>query len=112
MARSDERDGICRAGPRHCPHRRRLSDGAGDVAVRACAAVRNAAQFFPDTSLEGCRLNIQRQVERNLLSGKMPQDQLNPFTERNIIPANVGGGELIREHVFKFRVGITQADGA
>ena len=64
VARYRQRHRVGRAGTRHGTHRARITDHAGDLAVAARLAGRDAAQCEPHTLLERRAAQVERQVER------------------------------------------------
>jgi hypothetical protein len=112
MAGRDYRDRVCGAGARHRPCGSGLIDSFCDLSVRACRAVGDLSQLFPDPELKSSRFQVQRQIEPGPCAVYMVQQQIDPVEEMSFIAAYIGARILCGELRFKPVIIIAQADGA
>ncbi len=67
MTGNKNRNSVFGAGAGYCPGSGRLAESFGYITIRARLPVGNGAQIVPDTHLEGCSANVQRQILMRLL---------------------------------------------
>src|SRR5579884_1354942 len=78
MTRNDDGNGIRGAGASDGAYGARTAEGAGNLAVRARRAARDALEFLPDAALKCGRLKVERKVLRGSFAVNAAQNFANP----------------------------------
>ena len=112
VAGDDDGNGIGGAGAGDGADGFFASDGAGDLAVGARGAPRDAAEFFPDAALKSGGLHVEREIAMRLFAAEMAEDFADPGAEAGGVGVNLGAGIFAGERGLQLGLGVAEIDGA